>query len=341
MTCLQPGTRVYLFGQFCLQHSDHVYQHFESSKALELFCYLLVNRGNPQPREVLSALLWGDSSAARSKKNLRQVLWQLQGILRASVIPDTPAAGSSSAAGSSPAAGTDAAAACPILDIDHAWVRINEQAGLWIDVEQFEHAYTAFHAHSGLNLSDSDAQCLKEAVQLYQGDLLEGWYQDWCLFERERMQNMFFEMLEKLMAYSEMHRQYDEGIDHGARILRIDRARERTYRSLMRLNFLAGDRTEALRQYERCEAALREELGVEPSQSTKDLRLQILNENVRPPVAPPAVPQGMIPIPVTGHDREAIELVDELRQLLATLAETQARLEEKLLQIEKLVASQA
>jgi len=28
-------------------------------------------------------------------------------------------------------------------------------------------------------------------VDLYQGDLLEGWYQDWLLCERERLQNMF------------------------------------------------------------------------------------------------------------------------------------------------------
>ena len=35
---------------------------------------------------------------------------------------------------------------------------------------------------------------------LYRGDLLTGWYQDWCLIERERYQCMFVSLLDKLMA---------------------------------------------------------------------------------------------------------------------------------------------
>ena len=34
---------------------------------------------------------------------------------------------------------------------------------------------------------------------VYRGDLLEGCYQDWCLFERERLQNAYLAMLDKLM----------------------------------------------------------------------------------------------------------------------------------------------
>ena len=43
----------------------------------------------------------------------------------------------------------------------------------------------------------------------------------------------------------------------------------------MRLHYLAGDRTAALRQYERCLIALREELQVPPAQATEDLCKQI------------------------------------------------------------------
>ena len=44
---------------------------------------------------------------------------------------------------------------------------------------------------------------------------------------------------------------FAEPLAYGARILHCDRARERTHRRLMRLHFLAGDRTAALRQYPR------------------------------------------------------------------------------------------
>ncbi|MCA9875114.1 MAG: bacterial transcriptional activator domain-containing protein, partial [Anaerolineales bacterium] len=106
-------------------------------------------------------------------------------------------------------------------------------------------------------------------------DLLEGWYQDWCLFERERYQQMLLLMLDKLMAHCESCGAYEAGIVYGMQILRYDLARERTYRQLMRLFYLAGDRTGALRQYERCTAVLRNELGVKPSTSTEQLRAQV------------------------------------------------------------------
>ena len=62
-------------------------------------------------------------------------------------------------------------------------------------------------------------------------------------------------------------------------MLREDRARERTHRRLMRLYYLAGDRTGALRQYERCAAALRQELDVEPSRRTSELERRIRRDD--------------------------------------------------------------
>jgi hypothetical protein len=35
---------------------------------------------------------------------------------------------------------------------------------------------------------------------LYRGDLIEAWYQDWCIYERDRLQLTFLAMLEKLTA---------------------------------------------------------------------------------------------------------------------------------------------
>src|SRR5438128_1039451 len=58
---------------------------------------------------------------------------------------------------------------------------------------------------------------------LYRGDLLEGWYSDWCLYERERLQHMYLAMLDKLMEYSESHQEYETGQTYGMRALRYDR----------------------------------------------------------------------------------------------------------------------
>ena len=108
----------------------------------------------------------------------------------------------------------------------------------------------------GHRLNDQQADRLQVAVELYRGELMPTWYQDWCIYERERLQSIRIMMLEQLMGYCESRERFARAIAYGQAILRYDRARERTHRELMRLYYLTGDRTAAMRQYERCTRAL-------------------------------------------------------------------------------------
>jgi DNA-binding SARP family transcriptional activator len=96
-------------------------------------------------------------------------------------------------------------------------------------------------------------------------------------FERTRLQNTYLALLDKLLAYCESHREYESGVEYATQILRTDRAHERTYRRLMRLQYLIGDRTNALRTYQLCLAVLETDLGVAPSEQTSALYQQIQN----------------------------------------------------------------
>lgn len=231
------------------------------AKAQELFCYLLLHRDRGHTREALASLLWPDASCSLSPKYLRQTLWQLQSALDVRSAAGEPVA--------------DA-----LILLNPGWIRINPQAPLWLDVALFEDAYRLVCDIPGPQLPYETARLVEEAVQLYRGDLLETWYQDWCLFERERLQLCYLALLDKLMSYCEGQRLYEKGVAYGHKILRYDRAREATYRRLMRLYFLAGDRTAALREYERCVAALTQELQLAPSQLTVTLYEQIRSDHL-------------------------------------------------------------
>lgn len=242
----------HLFGKFRVQQGTQLVKGLDASKEQELLSYLLVRRERCHPREALASLLWADTSTERSKKYLRQALWHLQAALEGTEMTSEQ-----------------------VLLVEHDWVQFNLQSGLWLDVALFERAFETTGGVPSNQLDGSEAQILKDAIELYKGDLLDGWYQDWCLFERERLQNMYLSMLDKLMTYSEEHCEYETGQSYGSTILRYDRARERTHRQLMHLQYKAGDRTGALRQYERCVAALDEELGVKPERRTVTLYEQI------------------------------------------------------------------
>lgn len=247
-----------LFGKFSAELNGKPLSALDGGKLQELFCYLLLNRRRPLSREVLAALLWGDSPTTQSKKYLRQALWQLQNALSLS----------------------ERTLNNRLLLIDADWINFNDQAEYWFDVSEFETSFGEAQGCRGQNLEPETASRVARAVDLYRGELLEGCYDDWCLVERERLQNMYLMMLDKLMAYSEATANFDDGIAYGARILSCDRAREHTHRRLMRIYYLAGDRTSALRQYDRCQSALDEELGVRPARKTSQLFEQIRSDHL-------------------------------------------------------------
>ena len=267
---------------------------FACGKPQELLCYLLLHRASPLPRENLATLLWGDNSTAQSGQYLRQSLWKLQTKLNSQPDPSH------------------------ILLIDPDWIRFNPQADLWLDVAVFEQAFALVQGVPGHQLGEPAAQALQMAVELYQGDLLEGWYQDWCLCERERLRNLYLAMLHKLMGYCDAHGQYEQGLSYGETILRYDHAQERTHRAMMRLRYRAGDRTGALRQYAHCAAALQEEFGVAPGQLTATLYQQIQTDNVAglTPVLPliPSAPET-----AATNLPEILALLTRLQTLLPNL----------------------
>jgi DNA-binding SARP family transcriptional activator len=227
----------------------------EASKDQELLSYLLIHRDRPHSREALASLLWADTSTEKSKKYLRQALWHLHAALNSDN-------------------GND------VLVVDHDWLTLNPCSNLWTDVADFERAFSGAEGIAGRQLDTEKALALKDAVSLYNDDLLPGYYQDWILFERERLQNMYLLMLDKLIVYLQFRGEYEVAQGYAATILRYDPARERTHRQLMHLYSLAGDRTSALRQFERCAQALKQELGVRPERKTVELYERIKSDQM-------------------------------------------------------------
>jgi DNA-binding SARP family transcriptional activator len=246
-----PHLRFRLFGAFQARLAGEISPNFISGKVEELFCYLLLHRQMMTARETLAALLWGDTSTMQSKKYLRDTLWKLQEKL--SLSHEDP----------------------PVLLASSECVRLHPQADVWADVTEFDTIFSQVEGVQGTALTPEQAQSLQHAAELYRGELLEGWYQDWCLCERVRFQDIYQKTLHKLMNYCEVKGQYEQGLQYGDLLLRHDPAQERIHRGMMRLRYLVGDRTGALRQYERCVAMLRQELEVTPSRRTLELYQQI------------------------------------------------------------------
>lgn len=291
--------RVALFGKFRMSRPEGKPACCHAAKVRELFSYLLLHRDRPQSREMLASLSWGDyCTTAQSKKYLRKALWQLQADLRQ----------------------FDELAGCDFLHAEANWIELHSITELWLDVAIFEIVYATVKGTPGHRLEDKDLRLLEQTVQLYTGYLLENWYQDWCLADRERLHHLYLIMLDKLTSAHEVRHQYEEALVYGEQILQYDRARERTHQQIMRLYYQSGDRTSALRQYKHFVALLEEELDISPSRSTVALYEHIREDRGRPVVTAPATEGDL----ATG---DVWAEVAHLRQRLATLQQQVQRIE--------------
>ena len=290
------GMKATLFGKFNLELQGLKIAGMEVRKVQELLSYLLLFREHPHSRDFLCETLWGEQPAGSSRKYLRQTLWRLQSAIQRN--------------------GNSTGLA---LRNDNDWIQIQLAENFWLDIEEFEKVFNLVKGKRVLELSRGDFDLLEYAVEIYKGDLLEGWYSDWCFFERERFQTMHLLLLDKLVQFCGLHENYEAGLSYGLDILRHDHSYERAHRQLMRLYFLTGNRTQALRQYKRCETALREELGVEPSAATKQLYEQIRLDrfHVQPFTEEKMVSKTKVrPAPALA---EVLERVKEVTEALSRL----------------------
>jgi DNA-binding SARP family transcriptional activator len=290
-----------LLGKFRVLRDGQPVPGLEARKVEELFAYLLLHRGRPHARETLAATLWPDNSHDQGRKYLRQALWQLRMAL------DAPAADGSERVVCSE----------EILRVEPEWVEIRACEQLRLDVEELERASALVQQVHGKDLDDFSFRAVQEALEQYRGDLLDGSYAEWCLFERERLQRIYLALLGKLMDACEARCNYETGLYYGMQILRVDRTSERTHRRMMRLYYRAGDRSAALQQYQRCVEALKEDLGTRPDARTEALYARIRASSL----GEPGVGATTVPLP---------EAAGELAQFIASLGDLQRQIQQQM-----------
>jgi DNA-binding SARP family transcriptional activator len=259
---------IWLLGRFQARVGDRDLRGLGGRKVQELICYVLLFRERCHHREVLAETLWGSSAGAQSRKYLRQALWQLRELTGA------------------PGLGRQ------LLRMDAQWIEVSQEADFWLDVAELEAAFNLAQGAGGEQLTERQTAVLRRAVEAYRGELLEGCYEDWCVYERERLKTMYLALLEKLLIDCQQRGRVGEGVSYGQRILRHDRAHESTHRRMMWLHHVAGNRTTAMRQFHHCADVLKQELGVEPAPATIALYEQI-RDSESPPASALALPPGI------------------------------------------------
>jgi predicted ATPase/DNA-binding SARP family transcriptional activator len=248
--------RLNVLGAMQVTLADGETAKFRSDQTRALLAFLAVEAGRPHRREALTGLLWPDQPEATARHNLRQALVNLRRTIG------------------------DSAAKPPYLLIGHQDIQFNQASNFALDAADFETQLAACTTHPHARLDDCAicASRLQHAVGLYRGPFLQEFslknsaaFEEWALARREAYHQRMLEALGALATYYEHHGDLGATRRCALRGLELDPWREHAHRQMMRVFAQEGQYGAALAQYETCRRVLADELGVEPSNETREL----------------------------------------------------------------------
>jgi DNA-binding SARP family transcriptional activator len=102
-------------------------------------------------------------------------------------------------------------------------------------------------------------------------DLLPGWYDDWVIFERERIRQRLLHALEVLSRRLAAAGRCAEAVEAAISAVSADPLRESANKVLIEAHLAEGNLVEGRRAYQRYRDTVRRELGVEPDKELANL----------------------------------------------------------------------
>jgi DNA-binding SARP family transcriptional activator len=106
---------------------------------------------------------------------------------------------------------------------------------------------------------------------LWLGELLPGWYDDWVVFERERLSQLRLHALEFTARVMTQRNQLDTALQLALEAVRAEPLRETANAVLMSVYLAEGNVSDAIHQYDAFRGLLQRELGLEPSPRLAEL----------------------------------------------------------------------
>jgi DNA-binding SARP family transcriptional activator len=249
--------RVRTLGSFAIWRGEQEVRDrdWRSSKARQLFQLLLTERGRALSRDQVIDVIWPEMEADAAANNLRVTINRLSKALE----PERPE-------GAPPA----------YLVQQNETYSLNLESDIEIDAAEFVAAIEEGQLAARRGQRTIAIANLRKGVERYGGQYLpDCLYEDWSAVERERLELLFSESAVQLAELLLEDGQPHDAIGLAWRVLEFDRTYEAAYRVLMRAHAGLGERSTALKLFERCVSVLRDDLNVAPLPETGALSQQI------------------------------------------------------------------
>lgn len=287
--------RIHLFGGFLLERGEWSLPPIASRVGRSLFAYLVMNQDRPLQRDYIAGTFWPELPDGRARRRLSHTIWQIQDVVNAGSVSH--------------------------LEVTSNTLGFDTSIPYWLDVEEFNASIADSAKEDRTHLRNPGAGSPRSAVELYRGDFMAGYFDEWVLVEQDHYRQKYLTALRRLVDATKAEGAYEEALSFARRLTHHDPLSEDAHQEVMRLSFLLGRANEAIDQFERCRSVLEEELGTEPSPPTVAIYEKILRQR-RAGIRPLIDQSGTTPIerradsPFVGRDDERRLLVDSLERVL-------------------------
>lgn len=238
----------------------------KTEKSRALFAYLIIENDRPHRRAKLIDMLWPDFPDKASHNSLRQSLYYIRNLF-ADLDP-------------------------VVVQLVTSLSDVQMSLGTGASVDAFELTSQIDHCEEHHLLETALCEpCLERligAAELYHGDFLDSFslrdvphFDWWLLNKRELYRRRILGALAWVTRSLMAQQIYERAIGFAQREVELDPWRESAYQRYMTVLALAGERAQALQQFEICQHILATELGMQPCAETWSLCEQIRRDTLK------------------------------------------------------------
>jgi len=233
-----------------------------SKKAKAIIVYLACNPSEHQ-REKIADIFWGSSQSkiTSARNNLRGQITQLRKAL------------------------------APYLIFSRETISFNTDAQYRLDVAELNLAVKKYTIPREENYTVSNLVKLQNALSLYQGDFLDGFYlpdaelfEEWAFGQRESLKFTVINGFLHLITGYRILNNYIDGIRWAHRVLEIDPYNETAHSQLIYLLAANGQRGLAIEHFQHYQKKIRQELNIPPGPQIEEIYQQILQADIVPQI---------------------------------------------------------
>lgn len=236
--------QVQFFGSFKVWVNGEMLS-LNGPRVLSLLAYLILHRERAIPRHRVLDRFWENHDEERAKSCLNYAIWKIRSAFRA-LLPDQN-----------------------VITLNNLLYGIAPELNIITDIDEFRKCY-----HNGLQFekqghTEAAVAAYLEAHDYYRDTfLVEMEVEEWTGPERDTLQTLFLQILQRLSDYYLSQEAFQKAITYAQKALKNDNLLENMHQNIIISQYQLGALHLAREQFFKCKAILKKELDTNPSNQT-------------------------------------------------------------------------